>query len=200
LQVPEFALNYAHETPLSVSAQHYLYSDELEKLLLSHDGIDVNTARCAFSGRNLHSRNAIGSHACSLEANMRVTNGIPLGSSLLLPVDTVNCVQTLKATPYIPADEIGTPLLWSACADDEPERVKVLLAIEGINVNQAGIRTGHGLSCFTPVTPLYVGVAPSLGAVLARGKMMEVHACCLSQDTSTYHHLFSPFSGVRQSA
>jgi hypothetical protein len=40
---------------------------------------------------------AIGSHACSLEANTRVTNGIPLGSSLLLPVDTVNCVQTLKA-------------------------------------------------------------------------------------------------------
>jgi hypothetical protein len=39
---------------------------------------------------------AIGSHACSLEENMRVTNGIPLGSSLLLPVCTVNCVQTLK--------------------------------------------------------------------------------------------------------
>jgi hypothetical protein len=41
---------------------------------------------------------AIGSHACSLEANMRVNNGIPLGSSLLLPVHTVICVQTLKAT------------------------------------------------------------------------------------------------------
>jgi hypothetical protein len=40
---------------------------------------------------------AIGSHACSLEANIRVTNGIPLGSPLILPVDTVNCVQTLKA-------------------------------------------------------------------------------------------------------
>jgi hypothetical protein len=40
---------------------------------------------------------AIGSHACSLEANTRVTNGIPLGSSLLLPVDIVNCVETLKA-------------------------------------------------------------------------------------------------------
>jgi hypothetical protein len=39
---------------------------------------------------------AIGSHACSLEANMRVTNSIPLGCSLLLPVDTVNCVQTLQ--------------------------------------------------------------------------------------------------------
>jgi hypothetical protein len=41
---------------------------------------------------------AIGSHACSLEANTCVTNGIPLGSSLLLPVCIVNCVQTLKAT------------------------------------------------------------------------------------------------------
>jgi hypothetical protein len=41
----------------------------------------------------------IGSHACSRETNTRVTNGIPLGSSLLLPVDTVNCVQTLKAFP-----------------------------------------------------------------------------------------------------
>jgi hypothetical protein len=39
---------------------------------------------------------AIGSHACSLEASRRVTNGISLGSSLFLPVDTVNCVQTLK--------------------------------------------------------------------------------------------------------
>jgi hypothetical protein len=38
----------------------------------------------------------IGSHTCSLEASMRVTNGIPLGCSLLLPVHTINCVQTLK--------------------------------------------------------------------------------------------------------
>jgi hypothetical protein len=29
---------------------------------------------------------AIGSHACSLEANMRLSNGIPLGSPLLLPL------------------------------------------------------------------------------------------------------------------
>jgi hypothetical protein len=40
---------------------------------------------------------AIGSHACSLEAHMRVTNGIPHGCPLFLPVHTVNCVQTLKA-------------------------------------------------------------------------------------------------------
>jgi hypothetical protein len=38
----------------------------------------------------------IGSHACSLEANMRVINGIPLGCSLLLPVCTANSVQTLQ--------------------------------------------------------------------------------------------------------
>jgi hypothetical protein len=34
---------------------------------------------------------------------MRVTNGIPRGSLLLLPVDTVNCVQTLKALQAIGA-------------------------------------------------------------------------------------------------
>jgi hypothetical protein len=39
---------------------------------------------------------AIGSHACSLEATMRVSNGIPLGSPLLLPVATMNYAQTLK--------------------------------------------------------------------------------------------------------
>jgi hypothetical protein len=39
---------------------------------------------------------AIGSHARSLEVNMRVINGIPLGCPLLLPVGTVNYIQTLK--------------------------------------------------------------------------------------------------------
>jgi hypothetical protein len=39
---------------------------------------------------------AIGSHACSLQASKRAHNGFPLGCSLLLPVHTVNCVQTRK--------------------------------------------------------------------------------------------------------
>jgi hypothetical protein len=52
--------------------------------------------RCAFSDRNLHARMPFGSHACSLEANMRVTNAIPFGCPLLLPVGTVNRVQTRK--------------------------------------------------------------------------------------------------------
>ena len=38
---------------------------------------------------------AIGSHACLLEANMRVTNGIPVGSTALTVV-TINHVETLK--------------------------------------------------------------------------------------------------------
>jgi hypothetical protein len=57
---------------------------------------------------------AIGSHACSLEANKRVTNGIPLGSSLLLPVCTVNCVQTLKVPRQcflIPTEEATATVL-----------------------------------------------------------------------------------------
>jgi hypothetical protein len=60
---------------------------------------------------------AIGSHACSLEANTRVTNGIPLGCSLLLPVDTVNCVQALKAWDGC------SPLFWTRCEQDNRFRV-----------------------------------------------------------------------------
>jgi hypothetical protein len=42
------------------------------------------------------SRMPLVSHTCSLEARMRVANGIPLGCSLLLLVGTVNCTQTPK--------------------------------------------------------------------------------------------------------
>jgi hypothetical protein len=58
---------------------------------------------------------AIGSHACSLEANTRVTNGIPLGSSPLLPVDTVNCVATPKGSASLLANVAAwdvPPVLW----------------------------------------------------------------------------------------
>jgi hypothetical protein len=40
-----------------------------------------------------------GSHTCSLETSMRATIGIPRGGSLLLPVSTVNCIQTLQNLP-----------------------------------------------------------------------------------------------------
>jgi hypothetical protein len=44
-------------------------------------------------------KDVIGSYACVLDdASRRATIGIPLGCSLLLPVGTVNSVQTLKAS------------------------------------------------------------------------------------------------------
>jgi hypothetical protein len=42
--------------------------------------------------------NAIGSHACSLEASKRVTNGIPLGRPRPLTVTTVNSATTVKGS------------------------------------------------------------------------------------------------------
>ena len=48
-------------------------------------GFDLSV-RFFFSPTKFTPEDAIGSHACSLEANMRVTNGIPLGSPLPLPL------------------------------------------------------------------------------------------------------------------
>jgi hypothetical protein len=61
---------------------------------------------------------AIGIHACSLEANTRVTNGIPLGSSLFLPVCTVNCVQTLKVDALLKTIFTG---LAGMCGGEYPQ-------------------------------------------------------------------------------
>jgi hypothetical protein len=46
---------------------------------------------------------------------MRVTNGIPLGCSLLLPVDTVNSVQTLKAAQREPQGSSLQPVHETVC-------------------------------------------------------------------------------------
>jgi hypothetical protein len=40
----------------------------------------------------IYTEDPIGSHACLLEATVRVTNGIPLGCPHVLPGGTVNCV------------------------------------------------------------------------------------------------------------
>jgi hypothetical protein len=53
-------------------------------------------ARCAFSDINVHSRMPLDPTHVSLEANMRVTNGIPLWSPLLLPIVIINYAETLK--------------------------------------------------------------------------------------------------------
>jgi hypothetical protein len=59
-----------------------------------------NTARLIPCGARFCNRftleDAIGSHACSLEASMRVTNDIPLGCPLPLTITTANSIQILK--------------------------------------------------------------------------------------------------------
>jgi hypothetical protein len=47
--------------------------------------------------RSLHSRMPLVPTPAPLEASRRVTNGIPLGCPLFLPVHTVNCIQTRRA-------------------------------------------------------------------------------------------------------
>jgi hypothetical protein len=82
----------------------------LNSVALGLDPVELWLVRRSNPNRNPHQpgavrvfrqeftlEDAIGSHACSLEALCRrVINGIPLGCSLLLPVGTVNCVQILK--------------------------------------------------------------------------------------------------------
>jgi aldehyde dehydrogenase (NAD+) len=48
----------------------------------SHTGLFLNQGPVRVFGQKFALEDAIGSHACSLEANMRVTNGIHLESSL----------------------------------------------------------------------------------------------------------------------
>jgi hypothetical protein len=82
-----------------LSAVHFLTGSH-GKLRVNTEGrlrsSDMSTASGARFRQKFTLEDAIGSHACSLEVNTRVTNGIPLGSSPLLPVDTVNCVATRK--------------------------------------------------------------------------------------------------------
>jgi hypothetical protein len=76
----------------------------------------VDEARCAISRQEFTLEDAIGSHACSLEASRCATNSIPLGCPLLLPVGTVNCVATLKV------DDYGTSLSFNEPTVKEKRR------------------------------------------------------------------------------
>jgi aminopeptidase N len=77
------------EFPLDVAVQTLEYFTEFFDIPYPLSGARFST--------ETYTRGCIDSHACSLEASWRVTNGVPLGCSLLLPVGTVHSVQTLKA-------------------------------------------------------------------------------------------------------
>jgi hypothetical protein len=68
-------------------------------------------ARCAFSAE-IYTRDAVGSHACSLEANVRVINSIPLGCQRQLPLTgaTINRVETRKARGGVPVSSLPKEL------------------------------------------------------------------------------------------
>jgi hypothetical protein len=53
--------------------------DDIVVISMLHPSGPAALARCAFFDRTLHSRVPLVSRACSLEASMRVPNGIPLG-------------------------------------------------------------------------------------------------------------------------
>jgi hypothetical protein len=68
---------------LSRQVQHWWFTAWPDHGTPKKDGKNY-PVRCAFSNRINSLEDAIGSHACSLEANMRATNVIPLGIPLLL--------------------------------------------------------------------------------------------------------------------
>jgi hypothetical protein len=84
---------------------------------------------------------AIGSHACSLEASRRVTIGIPLGSPLFLPVHTVNCVQTLKGMISTKGTGVrsGVCTVLSLCGNP-------IVAARGVLYGSPAVRLNHALT------------------------------------------------------
>jgi hypothetical protein len=91
--------NFSNETPLfTVTLVHFADGGSALAIAVSHGLVDgkgfAELMKMWSFGTVLVFRqdfaleDAIGSHACSLETNMRMTNGIPLGSPLLLPVSS----------------------------------------------------------------------------------------------------------------
>jgi hypothetical protein len=71
----------------------------------------VPPVRFFFSRHKFTPEDAIGSQDAWLQTSMRVTNGIQLGCSLLLPVRTVNSVQTQKVPhPGLPTAMVAESL------------------------------------------------------------------------------------------
>jgi hypothetical protein len=79
---------------------------------------------------------AIGSHACSLDANMRVTNGIPLGCPLFLTVHTVNCVETLKVI-RLQGNRLHIPRRWQGRVAHRPARLTLAPSVVGLLLTSA---------------------------------------------------------------
>jgi serine/threonine protein kinase len=119
---PLFQNSYDRATPAALAKlKNWPGLDEehvsqIESLHGSAESAALRDVRCAFFDRILQSRIPLYPTPVSLEAKMRVTNSIPLGCSLLLPVGTINCAETLQV------------LLWAldANASSRPKSVEEL--------------------------------------------------------------------------
>jgi hypothetical protein len=82
-----------------------------------HQGKVVCAVR--FFRQKIALENAIGSHACSLEASRRATNGTPLGCPLFLPVSTAKWRPNTEGTfVYVPLPPIDRLLLTHGTRKD----------------------------------------------------------------------------------
>jgi hypothetical protein len=158
------------------------------------------TVRCLRFRQKFTLEDAIGSHACSLEANTRVTNVIPLGSSLLLPVDAVHSVQTrkvvlavLKANPQAATQQCTqgrTPLHVGA---GRTVRVFhhgfccVRVSAIGLQLLYGALSPGSNLHSRMPLDPTHV----RLKLLHACGQCIPLVVHCLSPLSTAshrYHH------------
>jgi hypothetical protein len=115
----------------------------------------VGTVR-AFRQKFTLEEDAIGSHACSLlQASRRVTNDIPLGCPLFLPVHTVNCVQTLKVTVRKEPSNFGYD--WSPITETQGLWLPVYLVGQAKVIILDVVATVHVKGGLNPTVPLLRG-------------------------------------------
>jgi CD109 antigen len=104
-EAPTNAWSYCYMTP-SADVETVAYAllvlveaDELDDAYAASKWLAESRGTVLYFRHRFTLEDAIGSHACSREASRRVTNGIPFGCPLLLPVGTVtSCPNTKGAT------------------------------------------------------------------------------------------------------
>ena len=128
---------------------------------------------------------------------MRVVNDIPLGCSLLLPVGTVNCVQTLKGRPLTKA----MLAMNSATPLKDPQRFSIVQTMNSVATLMASHTTEGRVWCRVALclcSTLTMNSVATLmashnteGRVWCRGDAVPVfndnHELCRYTDDVTQH-------------
>jgi hypothetical protein len=99
-------------------------------------------ARCAFFGRNLHSMMPLDPTHVRFKRTCVGSNGIPLGCPLLLPVDTVNCVTTLKVDVKTTWGKQGADGIYAL---DSKKPMSIIYSEAGLDENTQDF-VGHAIA------------------------------------------------------